>query len=121
MRRLGTGREPAARRQCVQGAAQPAGVGLLPARVRLGVRGGLLPRGQVANAVQLDQIFNTFDPSTRAAFRTWQQELAKAVSGNDQNLNNVLGNLPTFAADATDILQVLDIQRIAMGQFPGVR
>ena len=40
----------------------------------------------------------------------WQQELAKAVHGNDQNLNSVLGNLPQFAADATDILRVLDVE-----------
>ena len=76
--------------------------------------GGLLPRGQVANAVQLDQIFNALDPTTRAAFRQWQQQLAIAVKGNDQNLNSVLGNLPTFAADASDLLKVLDIQHTAV-------
>jgi virulence factor Mce-like protein len=76
--------------------------------------GGLLPRGQVANAVQLDQIFNALDPTTRAAFRQWQQQLAIAVKGNDQNLNSVLGNLPTFAADASDVLKVLDIQHTAV-------
>jgi phospholipid/cholesterol/gamma-HCH transport system substrate-binding protein len=72
--------------------------------------GGLLPRGQVQHAVQLDEIFNAFDPTTRRAFQVWQQELATGVRGNDQTLNNVLGNLPTFAADATDILQVLDVE-----------
>ncbi len=53
--------------------------------------GATLPASQVKQAVQLDQIFNTFDPQTRAAFRSWQQSLAIAVKGNDQNLNNVLG------------------------------
>jgi virulence factor Mce-like protein len=72
--------------------------------------GGLLPRGQVSHAVQLDEVFSALDPRTRRAFQLWQQELAHAVSGNDQNLNSVLGNLPTFAADATDILRVLDIE-----------
>jgi phospholipid/cholesterol/gamma-HCH transport system substrate-binding protein len=76
--------------------------------------GALLPRSQVTNAVQLDQIYNAFDPVTRQAFRTWQQQLAIAVKGNDQNLNAVLGNLPAFAADATDLLQVLDIQHTAV-------
>jgi virulence factor Mce-like protein len=76
--------------------------------------GALLPRGQVANAVQLDQIFNALDPTTRHAFRQWQQELAVAVKGNDQNLNSVVGNLPTFAADASDLLKVLDIQHTAV-------
>ncbi len=75
--------------------------------------GGTLPRSQVVPTVQLSDIFNALDPTTRHAFQTWQQELAKAVNGNDQNLNDVLGNLPTFAADATDILQVLDVQHAA--------
>jgi virulence factor Mce-like protein len=72
--------------------------------------GQMIPRGQVQNAVQLDQVFNTFDTKTRKSFQTWQQELALALAGNDQNLNNVLGNLPTFAADASDILKVLDVE-----------
>ena len=76
--------------------------------------GGTLPRGQVQSEVQLSDIYNAFDPTTRHAFQVWQQQLAKAISGNDQNLNDVLGNLPSFAADATDILQVLDVQHEAV-------
>ncbi len=76
--------------------------------------GGLLARSNVKPAVQLDQIFNALDPQTRRAFRIWQQQLAVAVRGNGQNLNNVLGNLPAFAADSTDLLQVLDVQHTAV-------
>ncbi len=76
--------------------------------------GAILPRGNVQSAVQLDQIFNALNPSTRHAFQVWQQQLAIAVKGNDQNLNQVLGNLPQFAADATDLLQVLDVQHTAV-------
>jgi phospholipid/cholesterol/gamma-HCH transport system substrate-binding protein len=76
--------------------------------------GAMLPASRVVNAVQLDQVFNTFDPRTRAAFRAWQQELAQAIRGNDQNLNDVLGNLPTFAVNFTDLLQVLDVQHSAV-------
>jgi len=79
--------------------------------------GGTLPQSQVVPAVQLDEIFNTFDPQTRAAFRQWQQELAVAVRGNDQNLNNVLGNLPTFAVNLTQLLQVLDIEHSSVVQL----
>jgi phospholipid/cholesterol/gamma-HCH transport system substrate-binding protein len=75
---------------------------------------GLLPRGQVVSAVQLDQIYNEFDQPTRQAFRQWQQELAQALHGNGQNLNNVLGNLAPFAEDATAILQVLDVEHNAV-------
>ncbi len=76
--------------------------------------GATLPRSQVMPTVQLSEIFNALDPTTRHAFQVWQQELATAINGNDQNLNDVLGNLPTFAADATDILQVLDVQHLAV-------
>ncbi|MFL5823960.1 MAG: MlaD family protein [Solirubrobacteraceae bacterium] len=76
--------------------------------------GGMLPQSHVANSVQLDDVFNTFNPATRQAFQQWQQELAVAVNGNDQNLNNVLGNLPTFAINFTDLLRVLDVQHTAV-------
>ena len=76
--------------------------------------GGLLPRGQVTNAVALSDLFGALDPETRAAFQTWQQQLAKAIQGNDQNLNDVIGNLPQFAADASDILKVLDVEHGAV-------
>ena len=71
---------------------------------------GMLARSQVLPTVAARTVFNAFDPTTRSAFQEWQQQLATAVNGNDQNLNDVLGNLPSFAADATDILQVLDVQ-----------
>jgi phospholipid/cholesterol/gamma-HCH transport system substrate-binding protein len=76
--------------------------------------GGTLPRGNVVPAVQLDTIFNALDPPTRHAFQVWQKQLSLAVQGNDQNLNSVLGNLPPFAADATDLLKVLDVQHTAV-------
>jgi virulence factor Mce-like protein len=79
--------------------------------------GGSLSVSHVVPAVQLDQIFNTFDPQTRAAFRSWQQELATAIKGNEQNLSNVLGNLPTFAVNLTQLLQVLDIEHSSVVQL----
>jgi phospholipid/cholesterol/gamma-HCH transport system substrate-binding protein len=76
--------------------------------------GGTLARSNVVPAVQLDTIFNALDPTTRHAFQVWQKQLSLAIQGNDQNLNSVLGNLPPFAADATDLLQVLDVQHTAV-------
>jgi virulence factor Mce-like protein len=75
---------------------------------------GLLPRSQAQPAVQLDQIFNALDPATRRALQVFTQQLARGVHGNETNLNNTFGNLPTFAADATDILNVLDIEHQAV-------
>jgi virulence factor Mce-like protein len=76
--------------------------------------GGMLARTHVASAVQLAQIFDAFDPTTRRAFQVWQQDLAQATAGNGENLNSVLGNLPTFAADGADLLQTLDIEHNAV-------
>ena len=76
--------------------------------------GAMLPRAQVVPAVQLDDVFNALDPTTRKAFQVWQQQLGIAVTGNDQNLNAVFGNLPTFAADASSILQVLDVEHASV-------
>jgi phospholipid/cholesterol/gamma-HCH transport system substrate-binding protein len=76
--------------------------------------GGTLARTNVQPAVQLDTIFNALDPPTRHAFQVWQQQLSLLVRGNDQNLSNVFGNLPPFAADATDLLKVLDVQHTAV-------
>jgi virulence factor Mce-like protein len=75
---------------------------------------GLLARSNVQPAVQLDQIFNALDAPTRHAFQQWQQQLSKLVKNNDQNLNSVLGNLPSFAADATQLLQVLDVEHTSV-------
>jgi phospholipid/cholesterol/gamma-HCH transport system substrate-binding protein len=76
--------------------------------------GGTLPGSHVQHAVQLDEIYDSFDPATRRAFQVWQAELAKAIRGNDQNLSSVFGNLPTFAADASAILAVLDVEHTAV-------
>ena len=76
--------------------------------------GGMLARTNITPAVQLDAIFNAFDPTTRRAFQVWQQSLAQGIQGNGQNLNSVLGNLPTFAADGSDLLATLDIEHDAV-------
>jgi phospholipid/cholesterol/gamma-HCH transport system substrate-binding protein len=72
--------------------------------------GGRLAESRIDSTVELDEIFQALDKTTQQAFRTWQQELAKSVEGRGRDLNDALGNLPEFAADATDVLAVLDSQ-----------
>ena len=79
--------------------------------------GGRLPDGRVADSVQLDEIFDALDPDTRQAFRSWQQELAKGIEGRGRDFNAALGTLPGFAADATDVLEVLDTQGSALSRL----
>ena len=72
--------------------------------------GGTLRNAQVKGTVQLDEIFNALDANTRRAFQVWQQSLAGSVKGRGPDLNDALGNLPPFAADASDVLDVLNSQ-----------
>ena len=76
--------------------------------------GGRLPDGQVQNSVELDEIFEALDPKTREAFQDWQQELGKGIEGRGRDLNDALGTLPGFARDASDVLEVLDVQERAV-------
>ncbi|HEY2603794.1 MAG TPA: MlaD family protein [Thermoleophilaceae bacterium] len=66
---------------------------------------------KVQPTVQLDEIFNSFDPQTRKAFQQWVQQSAQTINGGRaQDLNDALGNLQGFAEDGADVLGVLDRQ-----------
>jgi phospholipid/cholesterol/gamma-HCH transport system substrate-binding protein len=79
--------------------------------------GGTLPTANVAQSVQLDEIFRTFDEETRTAFQTWMQEGAVAINGQGQNLSYALGQFePTFT-EFDKLFRVLDTQRVAIGQL----
>jgi phospholipid/cholesterol/gamma-HCH transport system substrate-binding protein len=79
--------------------------------------GGRLPNGSVKPTVELDEIFQALDPKTRAAFRDWQQELAKGINGRGRDFNDALGTLPGFAKDGGDVLAVLDSQEGAVSRL----
>ncbi len=82
--------------------------------------GGDLPRAQVAESVQLDEIFRTFDDRTRAAFSQWMQGAAGALRGRGEDLSLALASLDSFAAEADDALRILDSQSEAVrGLFSG--
>src|SRR5436190_22138811 len=76
--------------------------------------GATLPKAQVEPSVQLDEVFRTFDPRTRAAFQTWMQQLALADTGRGADLSAAIANLAPFAADADRVLQVLNDQQSAV-------
>jgi ABC-type transporter Mla subunit MlaD len=79
--------------------------------------GGVLPQANIAQSVQLDEIFRTFDNRTRAAFQEWMQEAAVAINGQGQSLSYAIGGLePTFT-EFDKLFRVLDSQRLAVGQL----
>ncbi|MFT3864849.1 MAG: MlaD family protein [Solirubrobacterales bacterium] len=73
-----------------------------------------LPPAQVTESVQLDEIFQAFDPKTRRAFQTWMQEAAVAIEGQGQNLSYAIGNFdPTFT-EYEQLFRVLNSQKLAV-------
>jgi ABC-type transporter Mla subunit MlaD len=76
--------------------------------------GVTLPEAQVTESVQLDEIFQAFDPETRRAFQSWMQEAAVAIEGQGQNLSYAIGNLePTFR-EFEGLFRVLNSQEDAV-------
>lgn len=79
--------------------------------------GGTLPEANIAESVQLDEIFRTFNAKTRAAFQEWMQEAAVAIGGQGQNLSYALGGLePTFT-EFDKLFRVLSSQELAVSQL----
>ena len=79
--------------------------------------GGFLKPSQVKPSVQLDEIFQAFDPVTRQAWRDWQQDLAPAVNGRGQDLNDSLGNLPAFVTSGDQLMTVLDQENVGLREL----
>jgi virulence factor Mce-like protein len=76
--------------------------------------GGRLPDARVGETVELDEIFRSYDPRTRQAFRMWQQELATAVGHRGEDLNNAISRLPEFTEGGADLFEVLHEQESAV-------
>ncbi|MGI9020265.1 MAG: MlaD family protein [Solirubrobacterales bacterium] len=76
--------------------------------------GGRLPEAQVADSVQLDEIFRAFDDRTRDAFQAWMQGQAAALEGRGDDLSLAIASLDPFAEEADRVLRLLDSQRLAV-------
>jgi phospholipid/cholesterol/gamma-HCH transport system substrate-binding protein len=80
--------------------------------------GGRLRPAQVAETVELDEIFQAFDPETKKAFRAWVGESATAIEGGrGRDLSEALANLDDFFVDGADVLGVLDRQDRSLRQL----
>jgi phospholipid/cholesterol/gamma-HCH transport system substrate-binding protein len=79
--------------------------------------GGELPQAQVAESVQLDEIFRAFDERTRANFQAWMQGQAAALEGRGDDLSVAIASLDPFAEEADRALRILDTQEQAVRQL----
>jgi virulence factor Mce-like protein len=76
--------------------------------------GETLPAANVAESVQLDEIFRTFDKGTRKAFQEWMQGAAAGIEGHGQDFSAALAELaPTFS-EFDRLFRVLDTQKQAV-------
>ncbi len=84
---------------------------------------GQIPEdGQLANTrvrptVELDEVLELFPPETRADFRRWQANSAKAIRGRGQDLNDALGAIAGFSDDGADLFTVLNRNKEALGNL----
>jgi phospholipid/cholesterol/gamma-HCH transport system substrate-binding protein len=76
--------------------------------------GGSLPPAQVANSVQLDEVFRTFNKPTRQAFQAWMEGSAAALRGRGADFGQALAELEPFSESANRALRILDTQRHAV-------
>src|SRR5436190_1327588 len=79
--------------------------------------GDTLPAAQVSQAVQLDEIFRTFNDRTRDAFRVWMQGAADALHGRGADLSAAIAELDPFAEQTNRLLRILDSQHLAVHQL----
>jgi phospholipid/cholesterol/gamma-HCH transport system substrate-binding protein len=79
--------------------------------------GGSVPEANVAESVQLDEIFRTFSPETRAAFQSWMQEAAVAIEGQGQGLSYAIGEFEPAFTELEQLFRILDTQRVAVAQL----
>jgi phospholipid/cholesterol/gamma-HCH transport system substrate-binding protein len=79
--------------------------------------GATLAKANVAESVQLDEIFRTFDAPTRAAFQEWMQEGAVAIAGRGQSLSNAFAEFDPFFSEFDRLFRLLDTQRVAVEQL----
>jgi phospholipid/cholesterol/gamma-HCH transport system substrate-binding protein len=79
--------------------------------------GGSLPPAQVANSVQLDEVFRTFGKQTRQNFRAWMEGSAAALKGRGADFGQALSELEPFSESANRALRILDTQQHAVREL----
>ena len=76
--------------------------------------GGTLGVGQTEEATQIDEIFNALDEETRTSFQRWQANAAIAIQDRGLDLNDSFGNLGPFLVDASEVVDILGRQKVAL-------
>jgi virulence factor Mce-like protein len=70
--------------------------------------GGELDEGGIESSVELDEILRSLDKRTRAAFGTWQQQLAIAGAGRGREIGEAFSQLAPLEQEAAKLARVLN-------------
>ena len=75
-----------------------------------------LPRGQVDQTTELDEVTRALDLDTRRDLQRFVKAVA-ALEGDGYDLNSALGQLPKFTRDSNTLLRTLDREHEAVRQL----
>jgi phospholipid/cholesterol/gamma-HCH transport system substrate-binding protein len=76
-----------------------------------------LPTRNVADTVELDEIFRAFGRETRRDFQIWQQSVAQGIRERGADFSDALANFEPFAEDTNKVLAILNSQSRAVRQL----
>lgn len=77
--------------------------------------GALIPATRTATAVELDQVLNTLDPTTRGLLRILINESGAAMTGRGDEFGELLDQLPPGLGDARRALTALAEENRSLG------
>jgi phospholipid/cholesterol/gamma-HCH transport system substrate-binding protein len=72
--------------------------------------GGTLALARAQRSVEPDEVFQSFDPATREAFKQWQQSEGPAISSEGEDLNAAIATLRPWSVDASTLLSIVERQ-----------
>lgn len=79
--------------------------------------GGSLPLEQADEAVQIDRILDTLDPTTRRHVRTMIRAGGRGLDGRQQALNRIFGELRPLTANGARVMTVTRQRRAHVAQL----
>jgi ABC-type transporter Mla subunit MlaD len=79
--------------------------------------GAMIPASQSSAATELDTVFDTFDPNTRAKVHTFLNQLGLGAAGRGVDLNDTLAQSPRFVADTGTVAAAIVAHPGAAGEF----
>lgn len=79
--------------------------------------GGVLQATQTSSPVDLDQVLDTFNPSTQRATQNFLGELGVGLMERGQTVNDTLGDAPGFVSALGSVMGAINARTGAMARF----